>query len=595
MSADTSGTTGTTGTTAVRPRSALVIGTDTQAFLGVVRSLGRCGVAVHVVPFDCASVALSSRYIRSVHRLPPLSLDPEGWVAALVNLCASLQPDVIVPCDDRSIVPLQAYWQRIAHLRVGLPGTLGFDAFFDKGATRELALACGVPVPPGRVLAAGDTAEQLVAEFGLPLFIKPRSSYLLRALAQRREVKACHSVTAVRLALAGMERVNEYLVEACFPGVGVGVSVLARDGVVSQAFQHRRLREPVRGGGSSYRVSEALSPDLEAMTLALCRASRLDGVAMFEYKVDDATGCKALLEVNARFWGSLPLAIAAGVDFPHLWFRQALGDEPAPRVPYRVPHYARNLLSDLYAMRGHVALRRGEGWRVMALARLRWVASLGRLLGGLETLDTLVRDDPRPGWLELRAIGVKLVERVERHLPGRRERRQRELQRCVADAWREAAQARRPVQVVVACWGNICRSPYAAVRAARLLGGGPVPVHVTGAGLAGQPGRPAPERAVAAAARAGVDLSAHRSRCADDALLEQADLLLVFDHANLDLLASRGPTLRRPAIRLREFLGPAAGNGNIDDPVDGDDAFFDHTYRLIDHALLELQRTVVLL
>ena len=43
--------------------------------------------------------------------------------------------------------------------------------------------------------------------------------------------------------------------QSYFAGVGVGVSVLARNGEILHAFQHRRLREG-RGGSSSYRVSE---------------------------------------------------------------------------------------------------------------------------------------------------------------------------------------------------------------------------------------------------------------------------------------------------------------------------------------------------
>ncbi len=572
-------------------RSALVIGSDTRAFLGVVRSLGRQGVAVDVAPFDFSSVALSSRYVRAVHRLPPLQLDPEAWITALLAVCDKTQPDFVVPCDDRSIIPLHEFRERVSHLRLAMPGELAFNTFFDKGHTRAMALRCGVPVPRGRVLAVGDTAAQLVAEFGLPVFVKPRNSYLLRALESRRNVSACHTEAALQAVLHEIATPDEYLVEARFNGIGVGVSVLAQGGVISQAFQHRRVREPVGGGGSSYRQSEAVSPDLEAMTVALCAASRLEGVAMFEYKVDDATGQKALLEVNSRFWGSLPLAMAAGVDFPYLWFTQAMGQAPAPRVVYRVPCYARNLLNDLYATLGHIESRQAEGLLVMAGEALRWVGSFGRLLIGIETLDTLQSDDPQPGKLELRAIAAKVGERLQRMLPGARERRARQVAQTVQGAWAAARQQGRPVQVVVACYGNICRSPFAAVLLARALGAAPgaQPVSVTGAALACRPSRPSPDLAVTVAARHGVDLAPHRSRYADDALLQAADLVLVFDAANLGLLAARGLPLQREALRLREVLGDGS-TGEIADPVDGDDAFFDRTYTLIETAVPALQR-----
>jgi protein-tyrosine phosphatase len=116
-------------------------------------------------------------------------------------------------------------------------------------------------------------------------------------------------------------------------------------------------------------------------------------------------------------------------------------------------------------------------------------------------------------------------------------------------------------------------------------------VTVVGGALACRPGRPSPDRAVAAAARRGVDLTGHLSRYADDAMLEAADLVLVFDAANLGLLAARGLRLQRDPLRLRDVLADAA-NGEIADPVDGDDTVFDRTYALIEQATVALQRMV---
>jgi hypothetical protein len=58
------------------------------------------------------------------------------------------------------------------------------------------------------------------------------------------------------------------------------------------------------------------------------------GVAMVEFKVSP-DGTPYLIEVNGRFWGSLQLAIDAGVDFPWLLYQLANGD----RVD-EVPGYA---------------------------------------------------------------------------------------------------------------------------------------------------------------------------------------------------------------------------------------------------------------
>ncbi len=51
---------------------------------------------------------------------------------------------------------------------------------------------------------------------------------------------------------------------------------------------------------------------------------------MVEFKVDDRDGRARLLEINGRFWGSLPLAVHAGADFPAAYYRLACGEPFQP-------------------------------------------------------------------------------------------------------------------------------------------------------------------------------------------------------------------------------------------------------------------------
>ncbi|HAA03119.1 MAG TPA: hypothetical protein DCE18_07085, partial [Syntrophobacteraceae bacterium] len=109
-------------------------------------------------------------------------------------------------------------------------------------------------------------------------------------------------------------------------------------------FVHRRLREyPITGGPSTLRESwrhhQAYSD-----ALRLLQDLRFVGVAMVEFKTDIRTGQAKLLEVNPRFWGSLALAVDAGVNFPLLWTRMALGEHVPPVTSYRLGHRCRWLL-----------------------------------------------------------------------------------------------------------------------------------------------------------------------------------------------------------------------------------------------------------
>jgi hypothetical protein len=57
---------------------------------------------------------------------------------------------------------------------------------------------------------------------------------------------------------------------------------------------------------------------------------------MVEYKLHTNTGVPYLMEINGRLWGSLQLAIDAGVDFPKLLVELALGATPARVTTYEI-------------------------------------------------------------------------------------------------------------------------------------------------------------------------------------------------------------------------------------------------------------------
>lgn len=394
----------------------LVFGDDAKAFLAVVRSLGRAGLEVHAAPTDLTAPALRSRYIARVHRLPAWTGDGAGWARALADLADAERLDWIVPTSDSSLAMLARQADRLGRDRLALPGPRAEALLTDKAETRRLAFECGVPVCRGRLLTEEDDAPSLARAFGLPLVLKPRRSWAPGDVEGKKPARIVRDVDTLGATL-GEGLAGTWLAESFFAGVGIGVSVLARGGEIMAAIQHRRLEEEHETGPSTRRVTEPLDPQLLGWVSDLAAAAALNGVAMFEFRRDARTGEHVLLEVNPRFWGSLPLAVAAGVDFPALLHAVREGASPAPQFEYQVGRTQTDLIGEYCRLSWRFGTARTPFGRVAAL--LRAVAHAPLLLD-FRAFDSWADDDPDPWLAERRQVLANARDALRRRLPGRR-------------------------------------------------------------------------------------------------------------------------------------------------------------------------------
>jgi predicted ATP-grasp superfamily ATP-dependent carboligase len=394
-------------------RRLLVFGEDTRAFLAIVRSLGRRGHEVHAVARDPSSPALASRYLKAVHRLTPHSSAPQLWLAGLRRLIADQGFDLLIPCSDNNLLLLHAHRDDIEGARLALPNVEAMSVFFDKSETRRLAARLGIPIAKGRELWGMESAEELEAELGLPLMLKPSTTYSLGQSSAKSSVAKIRSRAELEEALADAERYG--LAEAFFPGVGVGLSILADHGTVLQAFQHRRLQEASMSGGSSSRISEPVEPSLLAAVETLTRATALHGPAMFEFRRDRRTGQWVLLEVNPRLWGSLPLALAAGADFPAALCELYLGGSVPAAGDYRVGVVRRGLFAEYHRIVAEAELSGKPPWRFLLLAY--GLARLTLTLAVPARFDAHAPDDPAPWRAERRGLLLWVFGALAKRLP----------------------------------------------------------------------------------------------------------------------------------------------------------------------------------
>ena len=145
----------------------------------------------------------------------------------------------------------------------------------------------------------------------------------------------------------------------------------------------------------------------------------------------------------------------------------------------------------------------------------------------------------------------------------------------------------RPINLLVVCLGNICRSPMAegALRA-RLDEAGLDHVRVDSAGTSDwHVGKPPDSRSIATAARHGVDISGQRARQLQVDEYQRFDWVLCADLQNLADVQARRPQQATARIELlTRWAGVHADvdEGAVPDPYTGGREEFEHVWRMVD-------------
>jgi predicted ATP-grasp superfamily ATP-dependent carboligase len=390
---------------------AIVLGVETQIGLALVRELGRAGVRVVAVSHDPCALGLASRYVwRRLIVGPPRSA---AVIEAINQQAAELGNVSLLTVSEGNLVWLDRERARFdARVHLAVPAAAAMRSVLDKSQTLATAKALGIAVPRTASPSTLAEWEALAADFPYPAVLKWADANAVApglAAAGIEMVKAEYVDDASQLNHIGARyaAVGVWpLVQQYCAGYGLGQFFFMHDGQAVRRFQHRRVAEwPPEGGYSSVCDAVPLGQhtELQAQSVALLQALGWQGVAMVEYRYDPVRERAVLMEINGRFWGSLPLAVSAGVGFARLAHAAALR-EPLPALAAPLGQLRSRMVTTeikrlrrLWLQPGLIADKRFA---------VRPVAETLRFLG--DYVRPGVRyfvwsaDDPMPSWRDLR-------------------------------------------------------------------------------------------------------------------------------------------------------------------------------------------------
>ena len=366
--------------------------------LDLVRPLGRAGIDCVVFAPPDDPVRWSRHTDEFVDRTRFGS--PGELVAELVRHGSrSAEPPVLYYSNDQDLMLVSRNREELgASFRFAIADADLVETLLYKTRAQERFQQLGLPVPPARLLEAGDGPP---ADLEYPVLLKPVVRERRQAIGGEPKGRRFDSAAELaaawpELAASGDEQFAQRLIPGGEDRIESYHAYVGADGEIAGEFAGRKLRTwPVEYGNTTALEITAAGDVLE-LGREILRALGLRGVAKVDFK-RDPDGRLWLLEINPRFNLWVHAGAEAGVNLPALVHADLTGTPRPPTGPARAGVTWCDPLRDRSA-----GLSRGQWLRFAARADTRWSVAL---------------DDPLP---IVRGIAAPFAGRRLRKLTGKR-------------------------------------------------------------------------------------------------------------------------------------------------------------------------------
>lgn len=320
-------------------RGAIIPTLNSASSTAALRTLGQHDIRAIAITDDETAPGCHSKYCDDVVSVPDPTIDLTAYEKTILGLAKRPDIQTILPFRESDIYVLARNKQRLAdHVGTPWPSLDSLHTVQDRVQLFDAATTADVATPT-------TTTFDDWTDWDRDIIIKPR--YTVHATEYSDRFDESHTQWSSTQYIAPNDELNRDEVIAEIGHVPLvqeyiptsdeyGFFALYDHGEPVATFQHRQRRGwKYCGGPSAYRESVDI-PELEAAGLRLLNELDWHGVAMVEFLRDPDTGEFKLMEINPRFWSSLPFTVQAGVDFPYLYWLQSTGQRIEAPIEYDV-------------------------------------------------------------------------------------------------------------------------------------------------------------------------------------------------------------------------------------------------------------------
>lgn len=296
---------------------------------------------VLVGDWDRLSLSFYAPKIKRKVIYPNPELNMHDFLSWLEEFVKVENIDIVIPATEYTTIILSKNKRSIKSI-VACEDYQRFLKCHDKYETVKLAAALNIPLP--KSFLAQEAQE--IKEF--PVIIKPRMKVVFReSKAITRKVdfgNIAHSEKELSQILSKIKYQGGFIIQEYVKGFACGFECVADKGKVLSFFMHKRLHEYPCKGGVSTRLISFYDKRLRLYSEKIISKLKWTGPIMLEWKYADHP---YLIEINGRYWGSLPAAVNSGIDIPKMHMSILLGENIEFPTSYPVGKVSRWFVGEI--------------------------------------------------------------------------------------------------------------------------------------------------------------------------------------------------------------------------------------------------------
>jgi len=328
--------------------------------LAAARAFGRAGhqvtLALPVESPESYRARFTSRFVTNIVAITSPHVDPQRFIEDLLSILTTHDFNVLLPFTHATVLPVSYYRDKlIHHVRTPIVDYEVLRLAHDKLETLKIAQHLAIPFPVTFHPQSREALLNLESQIPFPALVKARQGCgvgaTIRFATDFAELLAGYDAISQQPSTPPVNDYTSPIIQEYVPGQLFDANFLYQKGCPKAALtQERVITYPVQGGpGAVNRTTK--DPVLREYGERLLNALGWHGPAQVEFRLDPRDQTYKLMEINPKFWGTLPLSIVAGVNFAALACELALDNEVPETFEYPADIYYRWLFpSELYAL-----------------------------------------------------------------------------------------------------------------------------------------------------------------------------------------------------------------------------------------------------